>query len=97
MDTNEIIKKLSELEKRLSRIEAFLTGFSAYTPSGPDALLPNAESIVKEYDFASASLLQRRLQIGYARAARLLDELEEKGIIAKGEGAKPRKVLIKIK
>lgn len=42
---------------------------------------------------ASASYLQRRLRIGYARAARLLDLLEEQGIIGPGDGAKPREVL----
>ena len=41
---------------------------------------------------ASASLLQRRLRVGYARAARLLDILEDKGIIGPGDGAKPRDV-----
>jgi S-DNA-T family DNA segregation ATPase FtsK/SpoIIIE len=46
---------------------------------------------------ASASLLQRRLRIGYARAARLLDLLEARGVIGKGEGAKPREVFVKDK
>jgi S-DNA-T family DNA segregation ATPase FtsK/SpoIIIE len=41
---------------------------------------------------ASASLLQRRLRVGYARAARLLDILEEKNVIGPGDGAKPREV-----
>ena len=44
---------------------------------------------------ASASLLQRRLRVGYARAARLLDILEEKGLIGPADGAKPREVYIK--
>ena len=44
---------------------------------------------------ASASLLQRRLRIGYARAARILDILEEQGIIGPADGAKPREILIK--
>lgn len=44
---------------------------------------------------ASASLLQRRLRVGYARAARLLDILEEKGVIGPGDGAKPRDVYLK--
>jgi len=43
---------------------------------------------------ASASLLQRRLSIGYARAARLLDLLEERGVVGPAEGAKPRDVFI---
>jgi DNA segregation ATPase FtsK/SpoIIIE-like protein len=44
---------------------------------------------------ASASLLQRRLSIGYARAARLIDMLEREGVIGPGEGSKPREVYIK--
>ena len=43
---------------------------------------------------ASASLLQRRLQVGYSRAARLLDLMEEKGVIGPGNGAKPREVYL---
>ena len=44
---------------------------------------------------ASASYLQRRLRIGYARAARILDLLEEEGTISPGDGSKPREILIK--
>jgi len=44
---------------------------------------------------ASASLLQRRLKVGYARAARLLDLMETQGVIGPGEGAKPRSILVK--
>jgi len=43
---------------------------------------------------ASASFLQRRLRIGYARAARLLDILEERGLVGPGDGAKPREVYL---
>ena len=59
-----------------------------------DDLLEDAIDTVKSAQKASASLLQRRLKIGYARAARLLDIMEEKGIIGPGEGAKPRQVFI---
>ncbi len=57
-----------------------------------DELLQEAMETVKAAGKASASLLQRRLRVGYARAARLLDILEDKGIIGPGEGAKPREV-----
>ncbi len=60
-----------------------------------DELFNEAVEIVTSSGKASASLLQRRLSIGYARAARILDELEEKGIISPANGAKPREVLIK--
>jgi len=57
-----------------------------------DPLYEEAKKVVIEARKASASLLQRRLRIGYARAARLIDILEEKGIVGPGEGAKPREV-----
>ena len=52
------------------------------------------QEVVVQAGKASASLLQRRLRIGYARAARLLDLLEDKGVIGPADGAKPRKILI---
>lgn len=60
-----------------------------------DELYEEAKEVVMAAGKASASLLQRRLRIGYARAARLLDALEEQGVIGPGDGAKPRQVLIK--
>src|SRR5687768_2015883 len=54
-----------------------------------------AVEVVVHYDRASASLLQRRLSIGYARAARLLDQLEAAGVLSSAEGSAPREVLIK--
>lgn len=59
-----------------------------------DTLFNDAKEVVAQAGKASASLLQRRLRVGYARAARLLDLLEEAGIIGPGEGAKPREVYI---
>ncbi|MFC1687471.1 DNA translocase FtsK 4TM domain-containing protein [Patescibacteria group bacterium] len=61
---------------------------------GDDELLGQAKDLVIKSGKASASLLQRRLRVGYARAARLLDLLEEQGVIGPGEGAKPREILI---
>ena len=71
-------------------------GLGEYLESGDDdELLEEAIKVVTEAKKASASLLQRRLKLGYARAARLLDIMEAKGIIGPGEGAKPREVYIK--
>ncbi|MBI4038492.1 DNA translocase FtsK [Candidatus Daviesbacteria bacterium] len=63
--------------------------------SDRDELFDEAVRTVCQYDRASASLLQRRLKVGYARAARILDELEEAGIVGMGEGSKPRDVLVR--
>ncbi|HUW72016.1 MAG TPA: DNA translocase FtsK [Candidatus Humimicrobiaceae bacterium] len=63
--------------------------------TGEDLLYEEAKRVVSEAKKASASLLQRRLRIGYARAARLIDILEERGVVGPGEGAKPREVYIK--
>ena len=60
-----------------------------------DELFEEALRIVCQYDRASASLLQRKLRVGYARAARLIDELEMAGIVGPGDRSKPRDVLIK--
>ena len=57
-----------------------------------DPLFEQAKQLVLESGKASASLLQRRMKVGYARAARLLDELEEAGIVGAADGAKPREV-----
>lgn len=63
--------------------------------NGKDPLFEDALRLICQHDKASASLLQRRLSVGYARAARILDQLEEAGIIGPGEGSKPRDVLVK--
>ncbi|MDD2822683.1 MAG: DNA translocase FtsK [Candidatus Daviesbacteria bacterium] len=60
-----------------------------------DELFDEAIKTVCQYDRASASLLQRRLRVGYARAARMIDELEAAGIVGAGEGSKPRDVLVR--
>jgi S-DNA-T family DNA segregation ATPase FtsK/SpoIIIE len=64
------------------------------TNEDEDDLLPEAVKLVKEAKKASASLLQRRLKVGYARAARLLDIMEDKGLIGPADGAKPREVYL---
>jgi len=58
-----------------------------------DRLLPEAVEVIREYDRASASLLQRRLKVGYARAARMIDQLEARGYIGSFDGSNARVVL----
>ncbi|PIV09680.1 DNA translocase FtsK [Candidatus Roizmanbacteria bacterium CG02_land_8_20_14_3_00_36_15] len=58
-----------------------------------DTLFDQAIEIIMQHDKASASLLQRRLSIGYARAARILDQLEAAGYVSPAEGSKPREVI----
>jgi DNA segregation ATPase FtsK/SpoIIIE, S-DNA-T family len=58
-----------------------------------DRLLPDAVEVIREYDRASASLLQRRLKVGYARAARIIDQLEARGYIGAFDGSNARAVL----
>ncbi|RLD15277.1 cell division protein FtsK, partial [candidate division KSB1 bacterium] len=59
-----------------------------------DPLYEEARAIVVRHQQGSISFLQRRLKIGFSRAARIMDELERDGIVGPGEGSKPRQVLI---
>ena len=71
---------------------------SAATADAPtddaDELLPAAVEVILETGQASVSMLQRRLKLGYARAARIVDEMEERGYVGPFEGSKPRQLLI---
>ena len=72
-------------------------GGSASADSGDeegDELLPAAVDVILETGQASVSMLQRRLKLGYSRAARLVDQMEERGIVGPFEGSKPRQLLI---
>ncbi|MEK7616231.1 MAG: DNA translocase FtsK 4TM domain-containing protein [Patescibacteria group bacterium] len=77
-----------------SDIDAITTGVAGDSDDAGDELFGEAKDVVVQAGKASASLLQRRLKVGYARAARLLDILEERGVIGPGEGAKPREVYV---
>jgi len=59
-----------------------------------DEMLPAAVDVIMETGQASVSMLQRRLKLGYARAARIVDEMEERGIVGPFQGSKPRDILI---
>ncbi len=89
---------IEQIEKRAEQ-----TGKTAAAAADPargteesegDELLPAAVEVILETGQASVSMLQRRLKLGYARAARIVDEMEERGIVGPFEGAKPRQLLI---
>ncbi len=66
----------------------------ANTPEDRDDKFDLAVKLIAKYDKASSSLIQRRLRVGYARAARILDQLHEAGLVGPPEGSKPREVNI---
>ena len=84
---------LDEIEKQAVKEKSSPSGDDGSTDS-EDEMLPKAIECVVEAGQASTSLLQRRLKLGYARAARIIDEMEQRGIVGPFEGSKPRPVLI---
>jgi S-DNA-T family DNA segregation ATPase FtsK/SpoIIIE len=68
-------------------------GDDEYSERRYDALLKDAAEVVYETGQASISMVQRRLRVGYARAARLVDEMEELGIVSPSTGSKPRDIM----
>lgn len=88
---------MEQIEKRAEQSGKSGAGTASPSESADDhgdELLPQAVEIILETNQASVSMLQRRLKLGYARAARIVDEMEEKGIVGPYEGSKPRQVLI---
>lgn len=85
----------NQKEKRLSARAVESGGQVAEDFEEPeDDRFDEAVKVIVNHDKASASLLQRRLSVGYARAARLLDELEERGMVSEKDGSKPRDVYV---
>jgi len=88
---------MQEIEHNATEKDKASKGSAAAPDSGDseyDELIDAAAEVVVETGQASVSMLQRRLKLGYARAARLVDQLEEKGIVGPFEGSKPRQLLI---
>ena len=88
-DEEDATKITEETKKEILEFNSGSTG-----DEGDDALVVAAKEEIKKSRKASASFLQRRLRIGYARAARLLDILEEQGIVGPADGAKPREIFM---
>ena len=96
--TNYDQQVMEEIERKAAQ-----TGNKPSTVSDPepnsdeldgDEMLPAAVDVILETGQASVSMLQRRLKLGYARAARIVDEMEEKGIVGPFQGSKPRAILV---
>ena len=89
---------MHEIEKNAEEKDKAAKGVGGSEPGGGgddyDELLPAAIDVVLEVGQASVSMLQRRLKLGYGRAARLVDQMEEKGVVGPFEGSKPRQLLI---
>ena len=90
--SNEIIE---EIEKNMPVPKGEkLNGDSGSAPSGDGDIIDQAVEVLIDAGQASVSYLQRKLKLGYARAARVMDELEELGVVGPYEGSKPRSVLV---
>jgi DNA segregation ATPase FtsK/SpoIIIE, S-DNA-T family len=83
---------LQELNKNEGSEQGAVSFYGGEGENVDDSLYEEAKRMVIECKKASSSLLQRRLRVGYARAARLIDMLEEKGIVGPQEGSKPREI-----
>ena len=86
---------INEIERQAAKEKAAKSGLAEdAVDDGGDPMLDDAIECVVEVGQASTSLLQRKLRLGYARAARIIDQMEERGIVGPYEGSKPRQVLI---
>ncbi len=96
--SDEVIRKIEESMQEKDKKSAPSGGSAAASADGgddgADELLDAAVEVILETGQASVSMLQRRLKLGYSRAARLVDQMEERGIVGPFEGSKPRQLLI---
>ncbi|MBR4548965.1 MAG: DNA translocase FtsK, partial [Oscillospiraceae bacterium] len=81
-------------EKNAAENKAAAKDEEGIAASGYDEMLPQAVEVVLEMGSCSVSMLQRRVKLGYSRAARIVDQMEELGVVGPYEGAKPRSVVI---
>ena len=91
---------MEEIEKKAAQTGNSKSAAAAAEPEpnaeemDGDEMLPAAVDVILETGQASVSMLQRRLKLGYARAARIVDEMEERGIVGPFMGSKPRTILV---
>lgn len=92
--SDEVMQKIEESLQDKGGKNGVPGGAADLPADEGDELLPAAVEVVLETGQASVSMLQRRLKLGYSRAARLVDQMEERGIVGPFEGSKPRQLLI---
>ena len=93
-ETERLVEQIKGTNYEAEEIPVFLgrSDIDAI-PEDRDSLFDEAVQVVLDHQQASTSFLQRRMKVGYSRAARLMDELEGAGIVGPAEGAKPRDIL----
>ena len=85
---------LEHIERQAEQVDSKGGGSSGDASGDEDEMIEEAIDVIMDCRQASTSMLQRRLKLGYARAARIIDQIEELGIIGPSEGSKPRQILI---
>ena len=85
---------LEHIERQAEQVDSKGSGSSGDASGDEDEMIEEAIDVIMDCRQASTSMLQRRLKLGYARAARIIDQIEERGIIGPSEGSKPRQILI---
>ena len=91
---SDVMDQIEKKAEQSGKAAGAAANVEADTSTDGDELLPAAVEVFLETGQGSVSMLQRRLKLGYARAARIVDEMEEKGIVGPFEGSKPRQILI---
>lgn len=91
-EKNPVVNYTEEITQQ--KVSSRKPGSGGGSNDSGDQFMEDAIRVLCQYDRASASLLQRKLSIGYSRAARILDQLEEMGVVGPAEGSKPRDVLV---
>ena len=94
LDVVDYIKQETKTNYDQEAIETVEENSQVKEVDDEDELINEAIKIIIDENTASVSLLQRKLRVGYARAGRIIDQLEEKGVVGPYEGSKPRKVLV---
>ena len=85
-----------EIKKKVLSSETMAPGLGASTEDGRDVYFGDAGRFIIEKERASIGLLQRQFKIGFNRAARIMDQLEEAGVVGPEEGTKPRRILLSL-